>query len=186
MGISARQPAASVGYAHAPGAGGEATTAGRGAWRQDGGARRVESNGAIVASPGSARMPSHMMPCNEPTLPCNRARRGGVGDDGVIQPASIDAPNGAPPPRGTQRRTRHRRRVTTTVSSTSSFRRRRGCLLGSRRRGRQAAGRGSTFGAGCAARRAASAPSSARAACVGRSLHGHELALLGSRSASPP
>ena len=38
--------------------------AGRGAWRQDGEARRVESNGAIVASPGSARMPSHMMPCN--------------------------------------------------------------------------------------------------------------------------
>ena len=60
------------------------------------------------------------------------------------------------PPRGTQRRTRHRARLTT-VSSTSSFRRRRrrrGRLLG-----RQAAGRGSTFGAGCAAGRAASAPS---------------------------
>ena len=44
----------------------------------------------------------------------------------------------------------------TTVSSTSSFcsRRRRRRLLG-----RQAAGRGTTFGAGCAARRAASAPS---------------------------
>ena len=60
--------------------------------------------------------------------------------------------------------------LTTTVSSTSSFRRRRrrrGRLLGSTRRGRQAAGRGSTLiGAGCAARRAASAPSSARAACV--------------------
>ena len=54
------------------------------------------------------------------------------------------------PPRGTQRRTRHRRM--TTVSSTSSFcsRRRRRRLLG-----RQAAGRGTTFGAGFAA----SAPS---------------------------
>jgi hypothetical protein len=40
-----------------------------------------------------------------------------------------DAPEGAPPRRGTQRRTRHRRM--TTVSSTSSFRRRRrGRLLG--------------------------------------------------------
>ena len=57
------------------------------------------------------------------------------------------------PPWGTQRRTRHCR--ITTVSSTSSFHRR-----GRRRlRGRQAAGRGTTFGAGCAAQRAASAPS---------------------------
>ena len=75
---------------------------------------------------------------------------------GGIESACTDAPDGAPPRRGTQRRTRHRRRMTTTVSSTSSFRRRR-----RRRRllGRQAAGRGTTFGAGCAARRAASAPS---------------------------
>ena len=58
------------------------------------------------------------------------------------------------PPRGTQRRTRHRRM--TTVSSTSSFCRRRRLR---RLLGRQAAGRGTTFGAGCAARRAASAPS---------------------------
>ena len=59
------------------------------------------------------------------------------------------------PPRGTQRpRTRHRRRMTTTVSSTSSFcRRRRRRLLSRLLRGRQAAGRGTTFGAGCAARR---------------------------------
>ena len=73
---------------------------------------------------------------------------------GGVEPACTDAPDGAPPPRGTQRRTRHRRM--TTVSSTSSFcrRRRRRRLLG-----RQAAGRGATFGAGCAARRAASAPS---------------------------
>ena len=45
----------------------------------------------------------------------------------------------------------------TTVSSTSSFCRRR--LLRRRLLGRQAAGRGTTFGAGCAVRRAASAPS---------------------------
>ena len=58
------------------------------------------------------------------------------------------------PPWGTQRRTRHRRM--TTVSSTSGgFHRRRRRRL----RGRQAAGRGTTFGAGCAAQRAASAPS---------------------------
>ena len=84
----------------------------------------------------------------------DRARRRGVGDAGGVEPACTDAPDGAPPPRGTQRRTRHRRM--TTVSSTSSFcrRRRRRRLLG-----RQAAGRGTTFGAGCAARRAASAPS---------------------------
>ena len=73
---------------------------------------------------------------------------------GGVEPACTDAPDGASPPRGTQRRTRHRRM--TTVSSTSSF-----CRCRRRRRllGRQAAGRGTTFGAGCAARRAASAPS---------------------------
>ena len=32
-----------------------------------------------------------------------------VGDAGGIEPACTDAPDGAPPPRGTQRRTRHRR-----------------------------------------------------------------------------
>ena len=95
------------------------------------------------------------------------------------------------PPRGTQRRTRHRRM--TTVSSTSSFRRRR------RRRGRllpaslgvnrQAAGRGSTVGAGCAARRAASAPSpphlhSTRALSAIDPCCGHELARRGSPSAA--
>ena len=53
--------------------------------------------------------------------------------------------------------TRHRARLTM-VSSTSSFRRRRRRRRG-RLLGRQAAGRGSTFGAGCAAGRAASAPS---------------------------
>ena len=49
--------------------------------------------------------------------------------------------------------------MTTTVSSTSSFRRRRRRRRRGRLLGRQAAGRGTTFGAGCAARRAASAPS---------------------------
>jgi hypothetical protein len=60
------------------------------------------------------------------------------------------------PPWGTQRRTRHRR-ITTVSSTSGGFHRRRRCrrLL----RGRHAAGRGTTFGAGCAARRAASAPS---------------------------
>jgi len=81
------------------------------------------------------------------------------------------------PPWGTQRRTRHRR--ITTVSSTSGgfhrHRRRRRCL-----RGRQAAGRGTTFAAGCAARRAASVPSpphlhSTRARSA-PSCCGHELA----------
>jgi hypothetical protein len=147
------EAAASVGYAHAPG--GEATMAKRGAWRLDGGARRV---GTIAPSSPSpvllGRRPTS--PCNAPTLPCHRARRGGVGDAGGIEPACTDAPDGAPPPWRTQRRTRHRRM--TTVSSTSGGfhrRRRRRRLL----RGRQAEGRGTTFGAGCAARRAASAPS---------------------------
>jgi hypothetical protein len=131
----------------------------------DGEARRVETrwrgaargdNRAIVASPGSARMPSHIaLQCADASF-CYRARRSGVEDAGGIEPACNDAPDGAPPPWGTQRRTRHRRM--TTVSSTSGGFHRRGrrrCRL----RGRQAAGRGTTFGAGCAARRAASAPS---------------------------
>jgi len=131
----------------------------------DGEARRVETrwrgaargdNRAIVAFPGSSRTPSHIaLQCADASF-CYRARRGGVGDAGDIEPACTDAPDGAPPPWGTQRRTRHRRM--TTVSSTSGGfhrRRRRRRLL----RGRQAEGRGTTFGAGCAARRAASAPS---------------------------
>jgi len=70
----------------------------------DGGARRVETrwrgvarrdNGAIVASPGSGCRPTS--PCNAPTLPCYRARRGGVGDVGGIEPACTDAPDGARP-----------------------------------------------------------------------------------------
>ena len=145
------EAAASVGYAHAPG--GEATMAGRGAWRLDGGARRVETIAPSSPPPVLlGRRPTS--PCNALTLPCHRARRGGVGDAGGIEPACTDAPDGAPPPWGTQRRTRHRRM--TTVSSTRSFhRRRRRRLL----RGCQAAGRGTTLGAGCAARRASSATS---------------------------
>jgi hypothetical protein len=84
-----------------------------------------------------------------------------------------DAPEGAPPRRGTQRLTRHHRM--TTVSSTSIFRRRRRRRRRCRRRrrrcrrlllGRQAAGRGTTFGAGCAALRAASAPSPPHLQCT--------------------
>jgi hypothetical protein len=132
---------------------GEATMAARGARRLDGGAWRVET-----MAPSSP--PPVLLGCR-PTSPCNasccyRARRGGVENAGGIEPACIDAPDGAPPPWGTQRRARYRRM--TTVSSTSGGfhrRRRRRRLL----RGRQAAGRGTTFGAGCAAQRAASAPS---------------------------
>ena len=129
----------------------------------DGGARRVETrwrgaargdNGAIVASPGSARTPSHIaLQCADASLlPCPSGRRWRRRRHRtcVHRRARWRAP-----PWGTQRRTRHRRM--TTVSSTSGgfHRRRRRRLL----RGRQAAGRGTTFGAGCAAQRAASAPS---------------------------
>ena len=147
------EAAASVGYAHAPG--GEATMAGRagdkmagrGAWRQWRHRRLPRFCSDAV--------PHRLAQCAHASF-CYRARRGGVGDAGDIEPACTDAPDGAPPPWGTQRRTRHRRM--TTVSSTSGGfhrRRRRRRLL----RGRQAAGRGTTFGAGCAAQRAASAPS---------------------------
>jgi hypothetical protein len=143
-----------VGYAHAPG--GEATMAkraarghemaGRGAWRQ--------SHHRRLPRFCSDAVPHR--PCNAPTLPVATVPVGALEDAGGIEPACTDAPDGAPPPWGTQRRTRHRRM--TTVSSTSGGfhrRRRRRRLL----RGRQAAGRGTTFGAGCAAQRAASAPS---------------------------
>ena len=68
-------------------------------------ARRVETrwrgaargdNRAIVASPNYSRTPS-TSPCHAPTLPCYRARRGGVGDAGGIEPACTDAPDGARP-----------------------------------------------------------------------------------------
>jgi hypothetical protein len=170
-----------------------------------------------------------------------------------------DAPEGAPPRRGTQKRTRHRRMTTVVVENkklpSPPPPPPRPPPWG------QAAGRGTTFGAGCVARRDASAPlpphlqstralsaidpcccmrararhpslerccactdgpgmeselissaaralrgarrkervgrwqmermlgtdlSPARAACVGGSLRGHELARLGSQSASPP
>ena len=60
------EAAASVGYAHAPG--GEATMAGRGAWRLDGGARRVETIAPSSPPPVLlGRRPTS--PCNAPTLP---------------------------------------------------------------------------------------------------------------------
>jgi hypothetical protein len=142
--------------------------AGRGAWRQSRHRRLPRFCSDAV---------SHIaLQCADASF-CYRPRRGGVGDAGGIEPACNDAPDGALPPWGTQRRTRHRRM--TTVSSTSGGfhrrRRRRRCL-----RGRQAAGQGTTFGAGCAARRAASAPSpphlhSTRARSA-PSCCGHELA----------
>jgi hypothetical protein len=90
-----RCEAAPVGYAHAPG--GEATMgAGRGAWRLDGGARRVETMAPSSPPPVLlGRRPTS--PCNALTLPCYRARRGGVGDAGGIEPACTDAPDGARP-----------------------------------------------------------------------------------------
>ena len=93
-GIGARQQPLWVTHTH---------QAGRRRWQ---GARRVETrwrgaargdNRAIVASPGSARMPSPTSPCNALTLPCYRARRGGVEDAGGIKPACTDAPDGARP-----------------------------------------------------------------------------------------
>jgi hypothetical protein len=128
--------------------------AGRSAWRLDGEARRVET--IAPSSPPPVLLgcrPTSPLQCTDASC-CFRARRGGVEDAGGIEPACTDAPDGARPPWGTQRRTRHCR--ITTVSSTSGFHRRR---RRRRLRGRQAAGRGTTFGAGCAARRAASAPS---------------------------
>jgi len=82
------------------------------------------------------------------------------------------------PPWGTQRRTRHRRIDDGVEHKSGGFHRRR--RRRRRLRGRQAAGRGTTFGAGCAARRAASAPSpphlhSTRAHSA-PSCCGHELA----------
>jgi hypothetical protein len=64
----------------------------RGAWRLDGGARRVET-----MAPSS---PPPVLLGRRPTSPCNaltRARRGGVGDAGGIEPACTDAPDGARP-----------------------------------------------------------------------------------------
>ena len=94
-GIGARQQPLWVMHTH---------QAGRRRWQ---GARRVETsrwrgaargdNRAIVASPGSARMPSPTSPRNALTLPCHRVRRGGVGDAGDIEPACTDAPDGARP-----------------------------------------------------------------------------------------
>ena len=83
-------------------------------------------------------------------LPCPSARRWRRRRHQTC--VCTDAPDGARP-RGERKDALVH---STPVSSTSSFcrRRRRRRLLG-----RQAAGRGTTFGAGCAARRAASAPS---------------------------
>ena len=115
-----------------------------------------------------------------------------VGDAGGIEPASRDLRAPTRPMARAPTGNAKTHSTPSQVSSTRSFcrRRRRRRLLG-----RQAAGRGTTFGAGCAARRAASAPSFAAAppaqharalSAIGWSLHGHELARLGSPSAAPP
>jgi len=150
----------------------------------DGGARRVETrwrgaargdNGAIVASPGSARTPSHIaLQCADaslPPCPSGRRWRRRRHQTCVHRRARWRAP-----PWGTQRRTRHRR-ITTVSSTSGGFHRRR---RRRRLRGRHAEGRGTTFGADCAAQRAASAPSpphvhSTRARSA-PSCCGHELA----------
>jgi len=143
-------------------------------WR---GAARGD-NRAIVASPGSARMPTlpHRLAMRPRFLllpspsgrRCRRWRRrrhrtcvhrrarwraSPVGNAKTHRTCVHRRARWRAPPWGTQRRTRHRR--ITTVSSTSSFHRRRRRL----HRRCQAVGRGTTFGAGCAAQRAASAPS---------------------------
>ncbi len=71
----------------------------RGAWRLDGGARRVETIAPSSPPPVllGSRVPSPTSPCHAPALPCYRARRGGVGDAGGIEPACTEAPDGAPP-----------------------------------------------------------------------------------------
>ena len=126
--------------------------AGRGAWRRDGGAWHAETTWHHRRLP-RLWMPSHIaLQCADasllPPCPSGRCWRRRRHRTCVHRRARWCAP-----PWGTQRRTRHCR--ITTVSSTSGFHRRRRRRL----RGRQAAGRGTTFGAGCAARRAASAPS---------------------------
>ena len=112
-----RCEAASVGYAHAPG--GEATMAGRGAWRLDGGARRVE-----IIAPSSP--PPVLLGCR-PTFSPPRSSSTTIAlqcaDASLLPPC----PSGrcwrrrrhrtcvhrrarwCAPPWGTQRRTRHRR-----------------------------------------------------------------------------
>jgi hypothetical protein len=156
--------------------------AGRGAWRRDGGAWRAETTWRHRRLP-RLRMPSHIaLQCADasllPPCPSGRCWRRRRHRTCVHRRARWCAP-----PWGTQRRTRHCR--ITTVSSTCSFHRR-----GRRRRrlrGRQAAGRGTTFGAGCAAQRAKSTSRQhARALSAIDPCCGHELARLGSPSAAPP
>ena len=108
----------------------------RGAWRLDGGARRVETIAPSSPPPVllGRRLPHRLAKRRRFLLLPSPS--GGVEDAGGIEPACADAPDGAPPPWGTQRRTRHRRM--TTVSSTSGGlhrRRRRRRLLRGRHKG---------------------------------------------------
>jgi hypothetical protein len=97
-GIGARQPLTSFnlcGLRTRTRRGGDDGRA-RGAWRLDGGAQRVETIAPSSPPPVLlGRRPTS--PCNAPTLPCHRARRGGVGDAGGTEPACTDAPDGARP-----------------------------------------------------------------------------------------
>ena len=71
--------------------------AGRGAWRLDGGARRVETIAPSSPPPVLLGMPSHIaLQCADASF-CYRPRRGGVGDARGIEPACTDAPDGARP-----------------------------------------------------------------------------------------
>jgi hypothetical protein len=171
------EAAASVGYAHAPG--GEATMAGRGAWRHEmagRGAWRQSRHRRLPrlcsdAVPHRLAMRRRFLLLPSPSGRRWRRRR--------HRTCMHRRARWRAPPWGTQKRTRHRR-ITTESSTSGGFhrRRRRRCRL----RGRHAAGRGTTLGAGCAAQRAASAPSpphlhSTRARSA-PSCCGHELARL--------
>jgi hypothetical protein len=178
-----RCEATCVGYALAPDR--AATMTGRGAWRQDGAVRRVETIAPSSPFPGSARR--QRAQCADGFFAVAPVPVGAASvTSGGIEPMSTRRARWRAPPWGTQRRSRHRRM--TTVSSTSSFRRR---LCRRLLRGCQAAGRGTTLNADRAARRAASAPSppqqhSTRALSAIGPCCGHKLARPWSPSASPP
>ena len=178
-----RCEAASVGYAHAPG--GEATMAGRGAWRLDGGARRVETMAPSSPPPvldavphrlamrrrflatvpvGAVLETSAASNLRAPTRPMVRAPVGNAKThstlshyDGV-EHKWLPSPPPPSPPWASNRRPRHH----------------------IRRRLRRAAR--------CVGAFAAAPPAQhARAlSAIGRSQRGHELARLGRPSASPP
>jgi hypothetical protein len=69
----------------------------RGAWRLDGGARRVETIAPSSPPRFCSNAVTHIaLQCADASC-CYRARRGGVGDAGGIEPACTDVPDGARP-----------------------------------------------------------------------------------------